>query len=123
MTPELYALAYRATTLPGWEWRPGMRYLFATGKLAGKGLHLQNPGCTGVSGAPPDECVPDLDDDATAGAMLGLLAPEIGVTVSQQAHGCSAACPQPILRAMITGRGATLGEAVARLVVARGGWR
>jgi hypothetical protein len=82
---------------------------------------------------PYPEAVPDLTDDATAGAMLGLvragagqvsigsfgsrwevaLMPEsdaVGVGLSLYDHSWF-------------GTGATLGEAVARAVLARGWWR
>lgn len=121
MTPELYALAAQIITLPGWEWRPGMRYLFATGKLAGKGLHLQNPGCTGVSGAPPDGCVPDLTDDATASLLVMGFAKRgwrCGWNGGEQ--GCVVWAEGPNGRLRV--EGATWGETAARLAVARGGW-
>ena len=124
MTPELYDLSAQITALPGWGWRPGMRYLFAAGKLAGKGLHLQNPGCTGVSGAPPDGCVPDLADDATAGAMMRLLL-GAGMPLSVGSGGIRGRWWAEIGNKHGYGfaDGATQGEAHARLVVARGGWR
>ena len=120
MIPELYALAAQITALPGWEWRPGMRYLFAAGKLAGNGLHLQRPDCTGVSG-PPEGCVPDLTDDATAGAMLGLVSP--GHMFSAHRDEKKSQFRWDGARTYHYINGATLGEAIARTVVARGGWR
>lgn len=121
MTPDLRDLAAAVVALPGWEWRPGMRYLFAAGKLAGKGLHLQNPGCTGVSGAPPEGCVPDLTDPATAGAMLGLL-PGQRVSAQVTPDGWFVMVfTDPITSG--AARAATFGEAIARMVVARGWWR
>ena len=139
MTPDLRDLAAAVVALPGWEWRPGMLDS-ATGLRIVKVLPDGSVCLLRV--APVNltprllirtrddirlmEMRPDLTDPATAGAMLGILmvGGGIGVAlVSNDGDGRWYAGSGPIWHSSPAGSGATPGEAIARMVVARGGWR
>ena len=123
MTPDLRTLAAAIVALPGWEWRPGMRAIFPSGQ----GVHVQALGApSGICGAPPAMCLPDLTDPATGGALLTLMEraePELELSrcgSQKDAPWCVLTSPDAVK--WITGKGATFGEAVARLALKRGGW-
>ena len=125
MTPDLRTLAAAVTALPGWEWRPGMRAIFPSGQ----GVHIQALDApSGICGAPPAVCLPDLTDPATGGALLALMEraePNIEMARSagmpqKDAPWCALATPGAA--EWVTGEGATFGEATARLALKRGGW-
>lgn len=126
MSADLYDLARQIIALPGWTWRGGMRALYPSGR----GIYLQDNGATTTCGlTPPAACVPDLTDPATAGAMAQMLAeaePDMEVAhlppSADWEHPWSA-CTSPADTRWHSGVGATMGEALARLVLARGGWR
>lgn len=126
MTPDLRTLAVAIIALPGWEWRAGMRAIFPSGQ----GVHIQAGGNLPHGGAPV-MCLPDITDMPTAGAMLGLLPlakdcvdvrqSNVGINIeSGPLYWLSHYWSQG--RVLHTGRGATFGEAIARLAVKRGGW-
>ena len=124
MMPDLRDLAAQIIALPGWEWRPGMRAILP---ISGRGIHIQSPdAASGICGCPGVGSLPDLTDPATAGAMLGILmvGGGIGVAlVSTDGDGRWYAGSGPIWHSSPAGSGATPGEAIARMVVARRGWR
>lgn len=137
MTPELYALAAQIIALPGWEWLPGMR----VSRSGSKGIvyYIADGGVVvavsrwvapvlfrymddGSSDPLASELLPDLTDPATAGAMLGMLSKQL-VQAQVTPDGWRVVMVFTDLNPSVSARGATLGEAIARLVVARGGWR
>ena len=119
MTPDLRDLAAQIIALPGWEWRPGMRAILP---ISGRGVHLQDLYApSGICGCPAIGSLPDLTDPATAGAMLGMLS---GQRV--QAQLSPDGWFVMVFTDTITSASAHaphIGEAIARIVVARGGWR
>ena len=119
MTADLRDLAAQVITLPGWEWRPGMRAILP---ISGRGVHIQPPdAASGICGCPGIGSLPDLTDPATAGAMLGMLSGE-RVQAQLSPYGWFVMVfTDPITSA--SAHAPHLGEAIARLVVARGGWR
>ena len=73
MTPALLDLARELVALPGWAWRPGMRWIAERGRglepVVGRVVEGRRVLADGVyPGA-----IPDLSDPATLGAMLGLV--------------------------------------------------
>lgn len=101
----------------GWPWRPGMRVTYPSGH----GVYLQ------TTETPPIVCIPDITDGATAGAMLDVLSqaePDLELA-SFRGLGLRpwSACASPSDTHWYAGTGATMGEALARLVLLRGGWR
>ena len=110
--PDLRTLAAQITALPGWEWRAGM--LIGSGRITEHTLAV-----THLS-------VPDLTDPATGGVLLTLMEraePDIELSrcgSQTDAPWCVLASPDAVK--WITGTGATVGEAVARLALKRGGW-
>lgn len=136
MTPDLCDLAATIIALPGWEWRPGMLDS-ATGLRIVKVLPDIGSVCL-LRVAPVNltprllirtrddirlmEMRPDLTDDATAGAMLGLLSGQrVQAQVTPDGWFVMVFTTDPITS--VAARAATIGEAIARTVVARGGWR
>ena len=120
MSPDLRTLAAAIVALPGWEWRPGMRAIFPSGQ----GVHIQALGApSGVCGAPPAACLPDITDPATGGALLALMA-NVSIEVGRHRDSDSmwrcSICPDD--GEWVPGYGDTPGEAIARLALKRGGW-
>lgn len=63
MTPEQIDIAQRLVALPSWVWRGAMRWILPGTDLSGR--------YRGISLDP--EAVPDINDDATGGVLLGML--------------------------------------------------
>ena len=112
MIPELHALAAQIVALPGWRWLPGLCVTNAEGLRAPLLLaHDSVPGW-----------LPDLTDPATGGVMLGMLSGQL-VQAQVTPDGWRVVMVFTDLSPSVSARAATLGEAIARMVVARGGWR
>ena len=77
MTPELIALGRRAVACPRWKWRPGMsdtdgrRYQWRHENRQVEACSESSEG--GINWEEPIGAIPDLSDDATTGAVLGLV--------------------------------------------------
>ena len=152
MTPESANIAAKCIALPGWRWLPGMLGCRAPAGGADD-LRPEIRVVDAASAATAEQwgCVPALDDPATAGAMLDLIAQadrKIGATtkmiqVAYQSARRTSACWVSLSgydgwpaasphrqKAKETGSGLgpqgssgrSLGEAIARLAVERGTW-
>ena len=67
MTPEQIALAGALTRIAGWRWLAPMRVF----RGSGSAYHLGYDVSSEIMGS----ALPDLNDPATAGILLGMLAP------------------------------------------------
>lgn len=140
MTPARLDLARRLAASPKWRWRGGMRMADATtgaARVFGSGSRIwsdQQVGTfpnadpftgepmRGTTTWPPAGTVPDLADPATAGCLIALLRevtenfdlePEPEVADGQ--GWCCSVCDGDV---WIPHDGATMGEAVARALLA-----
>ncbi len=74
MSPSTAELARALVASPRWEWRAGMLYVYPVRRG-----EMPDPQRYCEGDMPPDEtCVPLVDDPATAGVLLGMLADEMG---------------------------------------------
>lgn len=138
MTPDLLALARQVVALPGFAWAPGMLGVDPAGegspiRIVAKGEMVRT--ATGTSIYRPGSqlamgmlahYVPDLTDLATGGAMLPALGAAKVVTRTDP-YGCRvmwlAEDGEGLgLRQHSTQWCDWLGEAVGRVMVARGRW-
>ena len=69
MTPEQIALAGALTRIAGWRWLASMRVF----RGSGSSYHLGYEVSSEIMGS----ALPDLNDPATAGILLGMLAPKL----------------------------------------------
>ena len=116
MTPDQLTLARAVVALPGWEWRPGMRWLDPGATVLTLGW-VRSPVLV------PSGAVPDLQNDATGGCLLAMLATPGTVTVFYDVDRDVPGGPWGVA----TGQdhaslGSTLAEACARCALARGRW-
>ena len=118
MTPDLRTLAAQIIALPGWKWPAGMCVTNPDGLRVW--LQASHPSVPGW--------LPDITDPATGGALLLMMErAEPGLELARtpgEAHKDAPWCAlaSPDAEKWVTGEGATFGEAIARLAVARGGW-
>ena len=113
MTPELRTIAEQITTLPGWKWLPGLCVINPDGRRSNLlGARDSVPGW-----------LPDITDPATGGVLLSLMN-DPSLELGRGQDGAPAwyclVCPDD--GEWVPGYGATPGEAIARLAVARGRW-
>ena len=134
MTPDLLTLTASVVALPGWRWMPGMLTtegdrVWGVGTDLGT-LFLDLANRTALcfdekhgwrrwllDGSPRTPCeppLPDFTDAATGGCMLAMLDGQVGVAVGGDST--------MVAVDLLSGEGATLAEACARVALARGRW-
>lgn len=121
MTPELRTLAEQIVALPGWRWLPGLCVTNADGlRVWLQAAHSSVPGW-----------LPDLTDPATGGVLMGLFPLAKDCVDVRQINAGIDIQSGPLFwlahywsqgRVLHTGRGATFGEAIAQIALARGRW-